>query len=72
MCAICLDDQLNANNATYILSCGHEFHRACISAWFWQNFNPNAIFPPVNRNQRTCPICRQVIGDGQAYQALPN
>jgi len=42
-CVICL-----ANEATYRLRCGHQFHEACISRWRDMGHN-------------TCPTCRELI-----------
>lgn len=46
-CAICLDDIADGDgsDAPSKLSCGHSFHRACITKWAQQN--------------STCPCCRR-------------
>nr|XP_042908335.1 RING-H2 finger protein ATL77-like [Parasteatoda tepidariorum] len=46
-CPICLDIILAAQNSQ-LLTCGHSFHRTCITTWFRQNLS--------------CPVCRQRPG----------
>ena len=43
MCPICLE---KINNDYVKLSCGHEFHMACVSRWLGR--------------ENTCPLCRKI------------
>ena len=48
MCAICLKSISLLKNS--YLSCGHDFHAACLKEW---------KLSPHNTNKDLCPICRQ-------------
>lgn len=43
VCSICFDDA-----PTYVLSCGHVFHKECVLSWF-------------QRSRTGCPMCRQPV-----------
>ena len=51
-CPICLNP-LPDNPPITQLNCGHQFHKDCICDWF------------MNRNKRTCPMCRRVIKENE-------
>ena len=48
-CAICLDE-ISLEEDITMLSCGHLYHRECISQWFTDNIQ--------NYQKATCPTCR--------------
>lgn len=50
-CSICYNPVEAATTGKVELSCGHTFHMACISKWFYSNA------------ESSCPICRKNITD---------
>ncbi|XP_004608689.2 E3 ubiquitin-protein ligase RNF43 [Sorex araneus] len=52
MCAICLEE-FSEGQELRVISCLHEFHRACVDPWLQQ--------------QRTCPLCMFNIVEGDSF-----
>ncbi|CAK4178690.1 unnamed protein product [Aphanomyces euteiches] len=50
MCTICLCDFSESNQVSLHMSCGHNFHEACVVPWLEQNLS--------------CPLCRQTCTEG--------
>ncbi|XP_024026393.1 RING-H2 finger protein ATL5 [Morus notabilis] len=46
-CAVCLSEFEDGDRGRTLPKCGHEFHVACIDAWFWFHSN--------------CPLCRAPV-----------
>jgi hypothetical protein len=58
-CSICYECIYHKKNA-YLTTCGHSFHRTCISKWLIATYEAG-----------DCPICRQDIGyyEGNIYNS---
>jgi uncharacterized membrane protein YgcG len=56
-CTVCLDDF--TKSGSFVLPCGHPFHRTCIEHWFAHN------------RQRTCPLCRAPAPMSSSSAAVP-
>ncbi|XP_060059799.1 E3 ubiquitin-protein ligase RNF43 [Erinaceus europaeus] len=52
MCAICLEE-FSEGQELRVISCLHEFHRACVDPWLYQH--------------RTCPLCMFNIIEGDSF-----
>lgn len=52
VCAICLEE-FSEGQELRVISCLHEFHRACVDPWLQQN--------------RTCPLCMFNIVEGDSF-----
>ena len=52
-CCICLEDMIKNDTKIQVLSCGHSFHKSCLSKWFEQDNTCNKV-------THTCPYCRSI------------
>ena len=46
-CSICLEEY-KKNDQVFVSKCNHIFHKNCITSW-------------LNINNRTCPLCREIL-----------